>query len=190
MAMAMLFVTMIAPSARAGGGVKPLLILDSEIHRQGHTLAVSAIDFTGTKLDADWSETQHGVELSVFLARGRLAEPDPDGLIPSREVYRGPLRITVQRASGGAAHEVLLGEPNSPMSAQRRRIYRTHLDFSLAAGDRIEIAAVPGWIDEPSSFTIPARGTRASLGEALQYFALSLFGFSGLFSLALLPSRS
>lgn len=176
-----------AEPAQAAEGGLPRLILSTEIRRDGGTLAVSVVDLTGVKLDADWAEAQQGIELSLFLTRGPLEGPGPDGSIPLRDCYRGPLNVRLERVSPRETVAVAFEAPNSPVSAQRRRIYRRRLPFQLQPGDRITVDAVPGWLHTKTTLTVGPDGTRVALRPGFAYFATALLGFSGLLSLAFVP---
>jgi len=176
--------------ARARDELQPSLILDAETSRADVTIAASAIDYTGFRLDADWLVAKDGVELSVFIARGPLRPPGADGIIPNRETYRGPLQVEVVRASGEGPETIVLPQPNSPMSAQRRRIYRSQLPYRLEPGDRVRIAPIPGWFDETIDFEVPKRGSRIGAAPLARYFGVSVLGFSGLLALALVGPRT
>jgi hypothetical protein len=170
--------------AEARENVRPALVLDAEISRGDVTVSTSAVDFTGFRLDADWSVASTGVELSIFVARGELGRPDDDGIIPDRETYRGPLRVEIFRAMNTTAERIELEEPNSPISAQRRRIYRSRLPDQLFPGDRVRVAAIAGWLDEAVEFEVPSRGSRIKAVPFARYLTVSVLCFSGLLTLA------
>jgi hypothetical protein len=178
----MLALAVVPAESRAGD--KPALILDAEVTRADITIAVSAIDYTDLRPDTDWVQAETGVELSIFIARGELREPDEDGIIATRETYRGPLQIEILRTSEQSSERIDFREPNSPISAQRRRIYRTQLPEPLRPGDRVRIEAIPNWLDEAVVLAVPRRGSRVGADTLGQYFVVSVLGFSALLSLA------
>jgi hypothetical protein len=184
----MLALAAIPVEARAGG--RPALVLDAEITRADVTIATSAIDYTDYWVDSDWAQVQKGVELSIFIARGDLHQPAEDGIIPTRTTYSGPLRIEIIHSSGDVSDWIEFREPNSPMSAQRRRIYRARLSSSLLPGDTVRIEAIPDWFDEAVVLEVPRRGSRIGAGRLVQYFAVSALGFSALLSLAFVGRAS
>ncbi len=184
----LLAVAMLASGADAREAQKPRLVLDAEIEGVPGTLAVSVVDRTRPDLDAEWARIEAGVELSVFLTRGRLEPPAENGRIPGRDVYEGPLRVEIERVRSAEHIEFHFEEPNSPVSAQQRSIYRRSLPIALEPGDRISVAAVAGWLDEPVTLILPGAGTRPPASEFLIWFAAALLAFSGLLSLAFVPA--
>lgn len=184
----LLALTTITTATRAAD--HPALILDAEITRKGVTIAASAIDYRDFQLAYDWALTEPIVELSIFIARGDLHEPDRNGIIRTREIYRGPLSVEILRASEESAQNLEFREPNSPISAQRRRIYRARLSDPLFVGDIVRVDAIPNWLDEGIEFRIPRRGSRVGSGLLLQYFAASALGFSALLSLAFVSRQN
>ena len=166
---------------------KPNLVLDVERELSGVTLAISAVDMTGVEY-AGGTGLRSGVEVSVFMARGERGPPDERGLLPSRDVYRGPLTLAITRGDGRVTR-VPFEAPNSPRSTQRRAIYLAEVAESLTAGDEISILPVPGWLDDGASFAVESRGVDP--GPA-RWVAFGLAGgllFAGLLSLAIIPLR-
>ena len=94
------------------------------------------------------------------------------------------------RSSAENPQNLEFREPNSPISAQRRRIYRAVLSDPLFVGDIVRVDAIPNWLDEGVVFTIPRRGSRIGPGLMMRYFTVSALGFSALLSLAFVVGRS
>jgi ferredoxin-type protein NapH len=176
-----------APVARAdaAGEGRPTLLFEAELRRGSTTIAASAIDMTGAHSGLEWLETESGVDVSLFIGRGDPEPPGADGIVPSRDSYRGPLRIEVLRSSGERVASLEFDAANHPVSAQRRRIYRRRVPARLEPGDRIVVAAVPGWFEAEVAFEVPHPGTRTGLAQFGRYAAVSTLVFGGLLSLAL-----
>lgn len=159
------------PNARR---IDPLLVLD-ELRNVGEVqVAISLVDLTGVRLDANDPSTLSGHRLSFVVYR--------DGT-PEGEVYTKALQVSLYRNTGGV-QQLTLPEPNHPSSTPRRAVYRTMVP-ALDPGDRIELARIEGWFDAPVSWRVPALAP----GKAPFGFFWSLIGasilFSGLLSLAL-----
>lgn len=176
---ALLAAALLPGRAHADVDVKPRLLIDSELQLGDTTLAASVVDVTGVELVGQGGVDQ-GIELSIFLARGRRGLPGPDGLIAGREVYRGPLTVEVERAE--TITRVPFESPNSPRSTQGKAIYRTEMPFSLQPGDAVRVLPVAGWLDAEQRFEVPEVGT-ATGGALFAFAGLLLFG--GLLSLSL-----
>ena len=168
---------------------QPRLVLRGELERDGVTVAVSAVDLAGVRLDADSGETQSGVELTLFVARGLRGPADERGRVPSREVYDGPLEVRLETARGGEVRTLRLPAPNSPRSTSRRTLYRWRTDETLQnglkTGDLVELRPIAGWLDEPMSWRVPAPDLSPSGRVMVRTVLAAALGFSGLLSLAL-----
>ncbi len=176
-----------AEAARAP--VKPILVLNGERVYDGVTVATTVVDVSGVKLDPDSQQSLQGVELSVFIARGERPPAEANGLLKSREVYRGPLRITITSANGKQLAVLDFAKPTSPRSTPRGTLYRKRLGIRLFEGDTVAFGPVPGWIDRRVSWTIPGQGAgRGPLGMLLLVFAAAL-GYAGVLSLSLALGR-
>ncbi|MDH5490457.1 MAG: hypothetical protein OEY14_00640, partial [Myxococcales bacterium] len=123
-----------------------------------------------------------------FVARGARLGPDERGLLPSREVYSGPLRVRLESATGRRLRVDFDG-PNSPQSTPLRTIYRRRLDFPIASGDRLIVEPIDGWIESRLAWNLPREGTVPPLGEALLLLLAAFLVFGGLLSLALALGR-
>jgi ferredoxin-type protein NapH len=162
---------------------KPTLVFEQEARVGDVVVALSILDVSDVKLDLDWETSQQGSELSVYLARGPLAEPDAQGFIALRESYAGPLRVEVQSAEG--ASSIAFERPSHPISTQRPTIYRRALPARFAEGDRITVAKIPGWLEEPVSFDVAERGTRRHWSDRAWWAGSALLVYAGLMALAL-----
>ena len=184
-AAAALVLALLFPAA-AEAVSQPRLVLRGELERDGVTVAVAAVDLTGVRLDADATDAQSGVELSVFVARGVRGPADERGRLPSRQVYGGPLEVRIETASGDRVHTLSLPAPNSPRSTPRRTIYRWQgLAGELKTGDIVELRPIAGWLDEPPSWRIPEADLPRSPRVMARSVVAATLGFSGLLSLAL-----
>ncbi len=175
---------------------QPRLLLRGELERGGVTVAVSAVDLAGVRLDADSTEALSGVELTVFVARGVRRPADERGRLPPREVYDGPLEVHIETARG-QAQTLRLPAPNSPRSTPRRTLYRWNaltgtFDGELRAGDLVELKPIAGWLEEPVSWRVPEPDLPRSAGVMIRTILAATLGFSGLMSLALAvrPARA
>lgn len=182
---------------------KPRLVLRGESEREGITVAVSAVDLAGVRLDADNTTAQSGVELSVFVARGARGPADERGRLPSREVYEGPLEVRIENATGEEMRTLSLPAPNSPRSTPRRTIYRWRAfgqieldamisegsasppDHELRAGDIVRVMPIAGWLESPMSWRVPEPDLPRSPRFMARALLVATLGFSGLLSLAL-----
>ncbi len=169
----------------AEAGDQPRLVLRGEIERDGVTVAVSAVDLAGVRLDADSAEAQSGVELSAFVARGVRGPADERGRLPPREVYDGPLEVRIETAGGDEIHTLRLPAPNSPRSAPRRTLYRTRFEGELKTGDVVELRLIAGWLERPVSWRVPEPDLPRSAKVMARAVLAAALGFSGLLSLAL-----
>ena len=167
---------------------QPRLVLRGELEQDGVTVAVSAVDLDGVRLDADNAEAQSGVELTVFVARGVRGPADERGRLPSREVYGGPLEVRLETARGEEIQTLRLPAPNSPRSTPRRTLYRWGariLDGELKTGDVVELRPIAGWLENPVSWRVPEPDLPRSAGVMVRTVLAAALGFSGLLSLAL-----
>ncbi len=168
---------------------QPRLVLRGELERDSVTVAVSAVDLTGVRLDANSAEALSGVELTAFVARGVLGPADERGLFPSREVYDGPLEIRIESARGDEIQTLRMETPNSPRSTPRRTLYRWRTDGTfeggLKAGDVVEVRPITGWLERPVSWRVPEPDLPRSAGVMVRAVLAAALGFSGLLSLAL-----
>lgn len=172
------------PAAADAPQRKPHLLLEREQTLGAVTLALSVVDFTGVALDADARQPLEAVEVSLFLARGERGAADARGLLPRREVYRGPLTLQLKRTASHNTETVPFKAPNSPISTVERTIYRKRLNLHLLPGDHITLTPVPGWLDQPVTWTIPPTGAAGSPVISLPFFAAAAMIFSGALSLA------
>lgn len=162
---------------------KPTYILDGERVIDGVTVAVSAVDHTGVKLDLDWASSEQGVEISVFIARGARGAADERGVLPGRDVYHGALTVVLDRED--EERELVWTAPNSPVSTQGTSIYRRRTLARLRPGDEVIVRAVPGWLQRDVRFTVPAPGTAPGWRAVLGIGIAAALVFGGLCSLAL-----
>jgi ferredoxin-type protein NapH len=176
---------LIAPPATADAPMrKPRLLLERE-HTQGAvTLSFSVVDFTGVTLDADARQPLEAIEVSLFLARGKRGAADARGLLPRREVYRGPLTLQLKHAASHDIKAVQFEAPTSPISTVERTIYRQRLNLRLVAGDHITLMPVTGWLEQPITWAIPSTGATGSPLISLQFFVAAAMIFGGVLSLA------
>jgi len=172
--------------ARADTAIKPRLVLDQEVRRGGTTLAASVVDMTGVELVGQ-SGVDSGIVLSIFIARGKRARPHDDGLLPPRDVYRGPLTVEVEH--GQTVTRVPFAQPNAPRSTQGKAIYDVALPFTLGPGDAVHVLPVVGWLAAGERFVVPDRGTRTGAAVGAAYALAGLLIFGGLLSLSLSLSR-
>ncbi len=188
--LAFLTLLLSAPTAQAAEDGKPEQVLHAERHLDGVTLAVSAVDQTGVQLSADAEHRLYGIELSVYLCRGEIGEPDESGRLPERDIYAGPLTLELLDASGARRSMVHMDAPNYPHSTPQRAIYRNGFALRLETGDRVVVHPVPGWVEEAQSFTVPPPGMDPRPRTILPFALASAFFFLGLFSFALAARRS
>lgn len=163
---------------------KPRLLLEREYTLGAVTVALSVVDFTGVALDADARQPLDAVEVSLFVARGERGAADARGLLARREVYRGPITLQLNRATRHDIETLQFKAPTSPISTVERTIYRKRLNLLLRQGDHITLTQVPGWLDRPVTWTIPANSSAVgSPFISLQFFAAAGMIFGGLLSL-------
>ncbi len=168
---------------------KPEVVLAAETQQGGVIVAAEVIDMRGVKLGIDSLQRHTGVDVSVFIAKGTPAGPDEDGLLPSREIYEGPVTVRLVDKDADELATLVFEAPNSPMSAQGRSIYRKRVEVRLAAGDRITIDPVQGWFAEPVSWVIPPQGVDGSPATVIGFLGAAALTFMGLLSLALALGR-
>lgn len=173
-----------APHASATAPRKPTLVLEEEALVGDVVVAVSLVDMSDVKLDLDWDTALEGTEISVYIARGPLARPDERGLIALREDYAGAIEVEIEQ-TGGDRTVVTFERPTHPISTQRRTIYRRLLPLRLSRDDRVTVAPVSGWLEEPVSFEVAEVGTRRSWSDHAHWFATSLLVYAGLLTAAL-----
>jgi hypothetical protein len=149
-------------------------------------LVGSVIDLTGVKNDPDDLHELSGIRLSIVVMRGPPGTADQLGRLALRDVYSGPL--DVELASGETTLAALhFDEPTSPSSTVRRAIYETTLpEVRLAPGDRVRIAPIAGWTEEPTTWLVPSPTAGTGLGRLGLAWATSFLLFGGLFALGLL----
>lgn len=172
-------------TARAQTDLQPALVLERQFQQGDATLAVSVLG-----LHDDRGDVPPRSELSVFLTRGEIGEPDEYGILPQRDYHSGALRVDVHPADGGEIIELSFPRANHPISTQRPSIYRRALPRRFVAGDRIVVHPVDGYLPQAVDMAVARPGTRVDLGEHLLYFVAAALLFSGLLSLALaVPAR-
>lgn len=177
--------TLVPTPARAEGPPKPRIVLEREIRAGATTVLVSALDVHGTALHRDWGVPQRGTDLQVYITRGELQEPGPDGVIEGREFYTGPLTIELKTPGRTQFPPVIFMRVNHPISAQRPSIYKRRLPFRLRPGDTLTVLPVPDYVLEPIDVVVTELGTRASWRDYAGYFSVAFLVFLGLLSLAL-----
>jgi ferredoxin-type protein NapH len=165
---------------------KPAMVLDAQTHHRDVRLVGSVIDLTGVKNDPDDLHELSGIRLSIVVMRGPPGTADQLGRLALRDVYSGPL--DVELASGETTLAALhFDEPTSPSSTVRRAIYETTLpEVRLAPGDRVRIAPIAGWTEEPTTWLVPSPTAGTGLGRLGLAWATSFLLFGGLFALGLL----
>ena len=175
--------------AQGSSNIQPRLTLEAERVVDEVTIAVEVVDQTGVQLAADWDETLHGSDVSVFLARGERGDPDERGLSPEREAYQGPLTVRLEHAGG--VDVLRFDEAVAPRSSPRRTIYLRRVPVRLEPGDAVVIEPVDGWLTHELRLEVPTAGVDASVRNTLLFTLLGLLLFLGLMSLALaIPDRS
>lgn len=179
------------PASASAATEKPELLLNAEVRRGDVSIGVSVVNLEGVKLDPDDVRSQHGVEVSTTFARGPLGEADERGEYPLREMYAGPLAVSLRTAAQD--YELTFDAPNHPRSTLRRSIYRSHVDLRMGPGDEVEIAPIEGWLDKPLRVRIPSRGVAPSVSDTLWSALAAFLVFAGLLSIAVtapsLPGR-
>ncbi len=177
----MAVISLTATTAEADPRKKPTIVFDGERIVDDVTVAATIVDMTGVRLDADDAREESGVVLSVFIARGERGEADEAGVLPSREVYDGPLRVRIDGED--VRMRVDYDEPTSPLSTPRRSIFRRHLDIEVRAGDTVTVEPVEGWLAEPVRWTVPDPGVHPGAAKGALWFLAALLTFGGLLSL-------
>ena len=186
---ALLLVAAVLPAhAHALDDIKPRLVLEASRTHGDVEVVVSAVDMSGVKLGIDSLQRDHGVVVSVFLARGERGAPDSHGVLPSRDTYEGPLHVELWDESGRMIEALDFERPTAPISTPRRAIYRRKVEAHLAPGARVVIGPVDGWLRSKSEFEVPRLGGRVGPWGALYFLAAALF-FAGLSMITLVPWR-
>jgi len=190
LAAAVLLAVMSWPAtAAAQTQIQPELVFERELRIDGATLAVSVfgVHAQGSASADDAARS----ELSVFITRGEIGEPDEYGVLPQRDYHSGSLRVDVHPADGGEVTQLRFERANHPISTQRPSIYRRLLPRRFAAGDRVVVHAVDGYLPQSVELVVAPPGTRVALSEHLLYLAAAALLFGGLMSLALaVPTRA
>lgn len=163
---------------------KPTLVLNGERTYDGVTVAVSIEDVSGVKLDADSRRSLHGIVLTVFIARGKRGAAGPTGLLRSRDVYRGPLRVHVWSSAGAEVADIAFAAPTSPRSAPNRTLFRKRVHMRVQPGDRITLGPIKGWLAREVSWRVATPGTSRSTASSLLLVLGAALGYAGLLSLA------
>lgn len=175
-----------AMATPARASQKPHLLLNGQRSLGEVSVGISIVDLTGVKLDADARERLRGAELTVTVARGPRREADARGILPSREIYRGPLHVVISDASGRELTTLRFTGPTSPRSTPNRTLYRQRVDVELRPGDRIDIAPIAGWLPAGLRWRIPHHGTSHQAPGLLLVIVATALAYAGLLSLALL----
>ena len=167
---------------------KPTLLLNGIERRGDSILVVSVVDRYGMIMSPD-APPETGVEVSAFLARGEIPEPDQLGRKEGRDVYEGPLEIELRAESGELLKTLSFERPNSPRSTPRRTIYRRRVDMRLPAGTRLAVSPVEGWLDAGKTWTIRENTAGSGVGCTVRYAVAGTLLFFGLLSIALAYGR-
>lgn len=186
---AMLLLLAAPQLANAETAVKPTMLFAAEtlVPTEGSAdvhVGISLVDYRDVRLDADDTRTEGVIEVAIAIARGDVAAADPDGILPFRPSYDGPLTLLVFPQHGEPLR-LHWDAANSPLSTQRRMLFRKRTAVDFRAGDRLQLTAVPGWFEDDLSWKLPRPGTTPSLGFFALVFLASLGLFVGLLSLAL-----
>jgi ferredoxin-type protein NapH len=189
-----LCVSLLADGARADGSSvaerQPAQVLHAERAQGDVSVALSVIDMTGIRLGVDDTVLQSGVEVSLYVVRGPIGEPNERGELPARDIYQGPVTLSVLSAGETPRATLEKDTPNSPLSTVNRAIYRwDQPTLRLEPGDELELAAIPGWLDTPMRFTVPSPGMSAAGSTYLAFGLAATLVFAGLFALALAGTR-
>ncbi len=162
---------------------RPRLVLESMRTVGNVRLGVSVVDVAGIELDADDRAALSGREVTLTLVRGAAPLPaDARGKHPRRETYAGPLRVELVDA-GGARDTLTFDRPNHPISTPNRTMYRGKTALVLGPGSVVRIPAVPGWLQEPQTWTVPAV-VSAGPWRVTRFLAGGVLLFAGLLALA------
>ncbi|GEM_PF-1164013 len=150
------------------------------------TVAVAAVDMTGTRDDADHKHEQRGTDISVFIVRGAIGAPDERGVLPTRDTYDAKLDVRIVSADGTVLKALNFDRARRPRSAPRPTIYRERIYFPLTAGMRIEVLPVQDWLTDVVSIPVPKQGG-TELGAIVPWGVLGflLYGGSSVLALAI-----
>ena len=163
---------------------KAALLLDARRRVDGTDIAISVLDISGVRLDADDLSVLEGLEISVYVVRGPRGEPDKRGRLPAREFYQGPLSLRVQGVDG-VDEEIVFTGPSDPHSTPNRSIYRKHIDGSLRPGDTVTLGSIEGWVGEDQTWDLPAHNAGRGALRMLAFVGVGFLLFGGVTALAL-----
>ncbi len=163
---------------------KPALLLDARREVGATNIAISIVDLTGVRLEADDPRQLDGLEVSVYVVRGPRGEPDERGRLPARGYYQGPLRLRMV-GTDGLDHELAFESPQYPHSTPNRSIYREHVKVVLRPGDAVILAPIDGWFSETQRWEIPAPNAGREGLRMLAFMGVGVLLFGGVTALAL-----
>jgi len=178
-----------AEAAPRRAPTKPTLVLNGERTYHGVTVALSLQDVSGVKLDPDSRRSLHGIVLTVFIARGERGAAGPTGLLPSRDVYRGPLRVHVWSSAGAEVADIAFDAPTSPRSTLNRTLFRKRVPMRVYPGDRIGLGPIKGWLAREVSWRVPTPGASRTTHSSLLLLVAAALAYAGLLSLALFAGQ-
>jgi ferredoxin-type protein NapH len=164
--------------------LRPRLLMEERVELGDVSVALALLDRRDVRLDADDGRGVGVTTLTLTIARGVRGAADERGRLPLREVYTGPVVVSLTDASG-EAHRVMLAAPNAPSSTPRRALYRSELAFAPSPGDVVSVHAIEGVLPQALRFTIPNAHPAADGARLLWAWLWGALVFSGLLSLSL-----
>jgi ferredoxin-type protein NapH len=164
---------------------KPLLMLEAEEVHGDVIATISVVDWTGVRLSQDDKAAQEGAEISFYLARGELGEPDGRGRQKGRELYEGKLTLEIRDPRGKLVDTIEFEKPNAPRSAGIQAIFRKRLQVQVPEGSQLNVLPIAGWLPEGAEWSVPT--LRAGTGWTRSAFmgGAAFLVAVGLLSLAL-----
>ena len=170
---------------------KPSVLLEAHETRDDVDFKVALVDMSKVRLAADDPTLERGIEVSVYMARGKRGAVDQRGKMePREEIYAGPLTVSLLGDDGAVKSTINFERPNQPISTPNRSIYRRRLEVDLEGGDFLEVAAVPGWSEVAQRWELPEANTGEDPVRAWGYTFATFLLFAGALSLALAwPNR-
>ena len=174
-----------SPNQPQDSNYNPRLVFEAHRKVEGVDIKLSVVDLRGVRLEMDTTEELQGAEISVYLARGRRGPVDELGKMGPREIYTGPLEVSILDEDGAIKEVASFDAPNQPISTPNRSVYRQRLTSVPVPADGVRISAVSGWFSQDHIWRIPSPNSGSDPSRALGHGLAAFLLFGGAICIAI-----